>query len=250
MCRHFYDITLNLIDKCAICHIIVDIVQTEPLPDTPITIAERVFVNLRDAIVEGRIEAGSKISEPELARVHDISRGSLRDAIGRLEAAGLVERKPNIGARVVSLSVGELLELYAIRESLEGLAARLATENMTDGELDELGELLDCHRQQIASAEGKAYFQDEGNTDFHLRLVRGSGNRQLIRMLGNELYYRLRMYRYQFGMQSKRATRAFQEHEQMLDVMKRRDAEQAEQLMRHHIRSSRYNIEAMITDAK
>jgi len=227
---------------------IVDNMTALSLKETPLTIAERVFVDLRDAIVEGRITAGSKISEPELARTYDISRGSLRDALGRLEATGLVERKPNVGARVVSLSSEGLLNLYAIREALEGMSARLATENMSDEELEALSELLEIHGKQISSSESAAYFQEEGDADFHLRLVRASGNRQLAGLLGYDLYYQMRMYRYQFGMQSKRVPRAFMEHEQIMDAMKRRDVEQAEQLMRHHIRASRFNVEKMLAE--
>ncbi len=212
----------------------------------PVTIAEKVFVELRDAIVEGRIAEGSKISEPELARTYAISRGSLRDALGRLEAAGLVERRPNVGARVVSLTAEGLLHLYAIREALEGMSARLATKNMTDEEIESLAQLLKTHGKEIASSEGAAYFQKEGDADFHLRLVKGSGNSQLVSLLGHDLYYQMRMYRYQFGMQSKRVTQAFIEHEQIIDTMKRRDAEQAEHLMRHHIRASQFNVEKML----
>ncbi|MCU7880664.1 MAG: GntR family transcriptional regulator [Candidatus Thiodiazotropha sp. (ex Lucinoma aequizonata)] len=62
-----------------------------------ITLTDRLFDTLQCAIVEGEIVPGSKISEPELARQHGVSRGSLREAIGRLEARKLVERKPNIG---------------------------------------------------------------------------------------------------------------------------------------------------------
>lgn len=107
------------------------------------TIAERVFDSLCDAIVAGDIPAGSKISEPELAKRFDVSRASLRDAIGRLEACNLVTRRPNVGARVVTLSLEELLEIYRVREALEGMAARLAAEQMSGEELDLLQALLD-----------------------------------------------------------------------------------------------------------
>ena len=68
------------------------------------TIADRVFESLCSDIVKGEIAAGSKISEPELSQRLNVSRASLREAIGRLEACNLVTRKANIGARVVCLS--------------------------------------------------------------------------------------------------------------------------------------------------
>ena len=95
------------------------------------TLSEQVFRRIQAAIVKGEIAPGSKISEPELARTYGISRGPLREAIHRLEGQRLLVRVPHIGARVVSLSHAELIELYEIRESLEGMACRLAAERMT-----------------------------------------------------------------------------------------------------------------------
>src|SRR6187402_2697109 len=96
------------------------------------TLSENVFRRIQAAIVCGEIAPGSKISEPELARVYGISRGTLREAIHRLEGQRLLVRVPHVGARVVELSHAELIELYEIRESLEGMACRLAAERMTD----------------------------------------------------------------------------------------------------------------------
>ncbi|MEA3644303.1 MAG: GntR family transcriptional regulator, partial [Lamprobacter sp.] len=103
------------------------------------TLTDRLFDALQRAIVEGEMPQGSKISEPELARRHGVSRGSLREAIARLEACKLVERRPNLGARVVELSAEQLIEIFQLREALEGMAARLAAEAMTDAEIDALG---------------------------------------------------------------------------------------------------------------
>ncbi|WP_243209522.1 GntR family transcriptional regulator, partial [Pseudomonas aeruginosa] len=102
------------------------------------TLSEHVFRKIQSAIVSGEIAPGSKISEPELARTYGISRGPLREAIHRLEGLRLLVRVPHVGARVVSLSHAELIELYEIRESLEGMACRLAAERMSQAEIDEL----------------------------------------------------------------------------------------------------------------
>lgn len=212
------------------------------------TIADRVFEQIRQAIVEGGIAAGSKISEPELAKVYGISRGPLREAIGRLEACGLVERKANVGARVVALSSDQLLEIFEIREALEGMAARLAARRMAPEDVADLRELLDRHAGQIERDQDHAYFQREGDLDFHYRIVLGSGNRRLVDLLCNDLYHLVRLYRYQFGMQSRRGPRAFVEHEHIVDAIERGDGELAELLMRHHIRASRENVERMLAE--
>lgn len=212
-----------------------------------VTLSDRVFEQLRSAIERGDIAAGAKISEPELARRFGVSRGPLREAIGRLEACGLVERRANVGARVVTLSSDGLLEIYQVREALESMAARLAAEQMSAEEIVGLHALLDQHSRQIEQDSGHAYFQLVGDLDFHYRIVQGSRNSQLIKLLCNDLYHLMRVYRYQFGMQSRRATQAFAEHRMIVHAIEQRDAEMAELLMRHHIRTSRENVKCMLT---
>jgi DNA-binding GntR family transcriptional regulator len=216
--------------------------------DGAITIAESVFRQIRQAIVEGSIPAGSKISETELAKTYGVSRGPLREAIGRLEACSLVIRTPNVGARVMTMSSGQLLDIYFVREALEGMAARLAATEMTDEEIDSLRNLLSQHGNEIEHTKGQAYFQDEGDLDFHYRIITGSKNARLINLLCNDLYYQMRLYRYQFGMRSNRVPKAYNEHEHIVDAIANRDGEMAEVLMRLHIRSSRKNIERMLKD--
>ncbi|HEY8567710.1 GntR family transcriptional regulator [Microbulbifer sp.] len=212
------------------------------------SLADRLFYSLRKDIVEGRMPAGSKISEPELARRFDASRGSLREALMRLESLGLLERKVNVGARVVDLTERGLLELYDVREALEGMACRLAAQNRSEEDLVELRQMLHRHEQQEELQAGTAYFQPEGDFDFHFRIVQASNNDLLIDTLCNRLYYRVRMYRYQLGMASPRAHRAFREHSHIIDAIEAGDGELAEILMRRHIRASRSNIEKKLTN--
>ncbi len=215
------------------------------------SLTERLHEQLRKEIVEGLIPAGSKLSEPELARRFGISRGPLREVIRRLEAGHLVELKANVGARVVALSPDQLLEIYVVREALEGMAARLAAARMTPREVADLRSLLDGHEHRVehlTGQDGWAYFQKEGDLDFHFRIVKGSGNQRLCRLLCNDLYHLVRMYRYQFGMSSPRAKPAFSEHLQIVDAIEAGDGEQAEMLMRFHIRASRRNVERQLTE--
>ena len=213
------------------------------------TIPDRIFSLIKEAIVEGEMAAGSKISEPELARAYGISRGPLREAIGRLEACGLVVRRPNIGARVVTLSSSQLIEIFHVREALEGMAARLAAQHMSDEEIADLRCLLDRHADQIARDTEHAYFQREGDLDFHYRIVEGCRNRRLQSLLCNDLYHLVRMYRCQFGMASPpRARRALDEHSHIADAIEGRDGELAEILMRRHIRASRKNVEQRLSE--
>lgn len=220
--------------------------SANPTQQQPITAADKVFLQLQQAIVEGQIAAGSKISEPELAKRYDVSRATLRDAISRLEKCHLVERQANVGARVVNCTVEGLLDLYIAREALEGMACRQAAEKMSDEEIVDMKAMLEQHAKAKALQDGIAYYQEEGDLDFHYKVILGSHNQQLINILCGQLYHLLRMYRCQFGMNSPRASKAFDEHSRIIDAIADRDGELAEILMRRHIAASRKNIENKI----
>lgn len=214
----------------------------------PVTIADQVYSRLRSAILEGEIAPGSKISEQELANAYGVSRGSLREAIGRLEASNLVVRRPNVGARVISLSSEQLLEIYQIREALEGMAARLAAEQMEDDEISELKGILKKH--QCLINEDYSDFQKKADLDFHFCIIKGSHNKRLIRVLCNDLYDLVRIYRFQFNIANPRPVQAFDEHNQIVTAIERHDGEMAELLMRHHIRASRENADRSFRSAQ
>lgn len=209
----------------------------------PVTASDRILLLIQQAIVEGDIAAGSKISEPDLAKRFNVSRAPLREALARLERCHLIERTPNAGARVVKLTPQGLLSLYQLREELEGLACKLATDNMADEEIAELKALLDKHLASQRVREGESYYQEAGDLDFHYRIILGSKNPYLINILCDELYFLVRMYRVQLGMNGPRVSRAFDEHKAIINAIANRDGELADLLMRRHISASRQNIE-------
>ncbi|WP_162008432.1 GntR family transcriptional regulator [Vibrio cholerae] len=210
------------------------------------TKSENLTEYLIEAIVEGQLAPGSKISEPELAKQFQVSRGPLREALMRVEGLGLIERIPHIGARVIQLSPTKLVELYAVREALEGMAARLAARNITEIELAGLESLLSTHSTHIDQVEGASYFHQQGDFDFHYRIIQACRNQQLIGLLCDELYHLLRMYRYQSPRSHSRPVEALEEHKFILRAIRQRDEELAEMLMRRHISRSRQLIEQQI----
>ena len=207
------------------------------------TASDKVFVDILQAIVEGEIKQGSKISEPELSKQHQVSRATLREALNRLESCHLIERKANVGCRVISLTPEKLEEVYQVRSSLEGLACRLAAQNMTDDEIAQVKALLDNHLSTQRVRQGESYYQEAGDLDFHYRIIKGSKNGHLINLLCNELYQLVRMYRVQMGMNGPRVSKAFDEHLAIINAIEARDGELAELLMKRHIAASGNNIE-------
>ncbi len=214
---------------------------TQNLIEMPVTTADKTFFQLRKAIVEGEIGSGVKLSETELSTTYGVSRAVIRESINRLESCHLVERKANIGARVVTLTPQGLVQLYQVRESLEGMAARLAAKNMSDAEIADLNSLLSSHFQEVKT--GESYYQEAGDLDFHYRIILGSKNDHLISLLMNGIYHLVRMYRVQLGMAGPRVTTAFDEHKHIVQAISNRDEELAEMLMRRHILYSKNNIE-------
>lgn len=217
-----------------------------PTRQQPITTADKIFEQIQFAIVEGEIAPGSKISEPELAKRFEVSRSTLREALNRLEKCHLIERKANVGARVVECTIEGLIEIYVVREALEGMACRQAAEKMTDDEIAEMKVMLAKHADAKELQQGLAYYQEEGDLDFHYKVILGSHNQELINILCGQLYHLVRMYRCQFGMNSPRASKAFDEHSRIIEAIADRDGELAEMLMRRHIAASRKNIENKI----
>ena len=197
---------------------------------------------LQTAIVQGDLAPGAKLNEPELAKRFGTSRAPLREALRGLQARRLVEVVPNAGARVVSLGVEQLGALYETREALEGMAARLAAERMSREQITELEQLLDAHAASIADDDGAGYYQEEGDYDFHFRLVHGSGNSVLADVLLDDLYQLMRMYRYKFSTGAGRPAQALDEHYRILEAIRNRDGELAEILMRRHIGAARKRL--------
>jgi DNA-binding GntR family transcriptional regulator len=206
------------------------------------TLADSVFEQIRSAIVKGELVPGSKVNEPQLSKQFGISRGPLREAIRRLEGCKLVEITPNIGAKVISLNESQAIEIYDIRESLEGLACRLAATRCSAKDCINIRELLAIHEKEIQFEDSRLYYQKEGDLDFHYQIVQLSGNRRLFHLLCDELYHLIRLYRVQASSQPSRPKQAFKEHHQIVDALESNDGELAEMLMKRHISSAKITL--------
>jgi DNA-binding GntR family transcriptional regulator len=207
------------------------------------TFADRAFEWLEAAIIKGDLPPETKLDEVSLAKSFGTSRGPVREAINRLEGKKLVERVPHVGARVATFSPGDLREILYVREALEGMACRLATQRMSEKQIDDLEALLEGHATQNALKAGENYFQRPGDYDFHYRIISASENQKLFQMLIDDLYHLMRMYRYRSSSRKGRAHEALREHRAIVDAMRQRDAERADLLMRQHIARARLAVD-------
>ena len=225
-----------------------EIVNTSSQVDDK-TLSGQTTVALREAIIKGDIAPGEKLNEPKLAEQFQVSRGPLREAIRRLVAMRLVKHIPHVGATVVTLELDSILELYDVREALEGKAAALAAENMSTQDIAKLRTLLELHRQHSEDNAGE-YMQTDGDFDFHYQIIKGSGNQLLTDQLCDELYHLIRMFRFQTSRFKSRSNRALIEHEQLIYAIEQRDPQLAEMLMRKHITRAKASIEHALRNAE
>ena len=218
--------------------------------ETKHTLADDVRGKLISAIIDGELPQGSKISEVDLASRYGVSRGPLREAIRDLEGMNLVERRPHAGVKVISLGIDALMEIYTVREALEGMAARLAATEMTFDEIADLKTLLSVHESKVLDTAGRVYCHQQGDLDFHLHILKGSHNERLLRLMRDELYQPIMMYRRQSSRQPFRPARALEEHKRICDAIEARDPELAELLMRRHIQGSKEALKQSIEEGE
>ena len=217
----------------------MDLTFTEAEIEAPMTLAEQLFHQLTEAILQGELPLGSKISEPVLALKYGVSRGPLREALHRLQERNLIVRSANHGARVVETTPQMLNSIFGVREVLEALAAREAARLMSDADIAALAEGVRRHEAEIAGTiEGRHNALGKADQDFHFRIAKASGNPLLIDLLCNQFYPLLRLYRSRKDNIALR-TRALVEHQRILGAIEDRDPELAEMTMRRHIQNAR-----------
>jgi DNA-binding GntR family transcriptional regulator len=143
-------------------------------------LADQVKERLLEDILSGRLEPDSRIIETAVAKDLGISQAPVREALRGLEALGVVEITPFRGARVRRPSRQEIVEAYAVRSTLETLAARSAVPRLRDADVDELGGLLIAMRGAAARDDGAGVA--EADARFHARIVELADNGTLSRL--------------------------------------------------------------------
>jgi len=141
--------------------------------------SELVYQRLRSALQSGALKPGQRVMEVEVANWLEVSRTPVREALRRLESEGLLTLEPRMGLVVASISRQAMLELYVMREVLEGTAARLCARHASDPELTELEALVE--REARLNGNGKALALH--NRLFHEAIHRGAHNRYLEKSL-------------------------------------------------------------------
>ena len=196
-------------------------------------IADRAYKEIREAIFANRLPPGASLSVPELARQLAISRSPVREAVQRLVHDGLAVTSPYKGAMVARVDVEDLYRLYEVRELLEGLAARLATERLDNTALAELEEILNQHRKVLEDREDLAAHIGL-DMRFHRRIREIAGNPHLADVLDG-LQGKIQLAMRSLWRSDDAPLRALRDHEKILASMSSGDPSEAEVVARAHI---------------
>ena len=206
----------------------------EGKPDRSL-LRSRVFSRLREDILNGVYREGEELREMAVCEELGVSRTPVREALRQLELEGLVSIVPNRGAYVTGITGKDVADIYAIRALLEGLCARWATAHITKEQLERLEETI--YLSEYHAGRGNAEQLTELDHQFHEILYEACDSKQLCRTLRDFHEYVKRMRKRTLS-DHERGREAVQEHKQIMEAIRDRDADRAEALTALHIRNA------------
>jgi DNA-binding GntR family transcriptional regulator len=193
---------------------------------------DRVYESIRDAIILGELAPGSLHSVYELAKILEVSRTPVREALVRLADQGMVRIERNRGARILQTSAHDLEEIYSIRLMLEVPATFRATQLITAGEVRRLRQALDALRDVTDITNPREHLEQDAQ--FHRVIMRASGNRRLADYIDS--LRDLQMIRgASTAGKSRELAEIYRDHELIFERVESRDAKGAALAMRDHI---------------
>ena len=202
-------------------------------------LSQKVYRALKTEIIKGSLKPGTKLSEGKIAKQLGVSRTPIRETLKQLAAEGFVKMNPNQAVVVSNASLEDVQEVLQIRGVLEGLAARLATKIVNEEEIKE----LEKYQKQMEYYTNKydALAFSEMDAEFHELILNICGNNRLIRIRKN-LSEQAHRYRIRSLSVPGRLKYSLKEHQEIIEALKRKDAEQADRLSQKHIENVLANI--------
>jgi DNA-binding GntR family transcriptional regulator len=209
--------------------------RTNRAAAAPVSLREQALLTIKQGILDQRYAPGSLLSENQLAEELQISRTPIREALRELAGSGLVRILPQRGIFVTELSMGDIIEVYQLREQLEGFAARLAAERATADDTKAFrSDHADALRHVKAGRLRPAY---DASVLMHARIIELARNSRLVPIMKllSDQAHRFGLLTLRHG----RAEPALREHGEIIGAIARHDADAAEALMREHLRADR-----------
>ncbi len=203
------------------------------------SVVSRIIQDVRLAIKAGRIVPGQRLPEGDIRELVPASRSSIREALRRLAADGLITFEHQKGARVRRLSRADTREIYQSRQALEGMAARLAAENIGTG--DYRARLIALEREYDRVGDGAPGRYHSYNEQFHRLIVEISGNAHLARFI-EQLALPAFLTLLQVMVEPPAFELSREEHRPIAKAILEGDGDAAEQAMRFHIARTQEHV--------
>ena len=208
--------------------------KRQPMLSTGPTLADQAYRALRDEIISGQLKPGERLTERHIASRLGVSPTPIREALQRLEHEHLIQRTDTRRIQVAEPSVHRLYELTLIEAALRGVGARLAAENATDRELAAIEATHASFTDTVAPERVLAAARE-----LHKLIDDASHNETLTTMIAPatavDWQFRLETIPDIFGANRNAALDRHREHGKIVEALKARDGEAAEELMREHI---------------
>lgn len=200
----------------------------------------RVFESIREDILGGRYRQNTELKEAAIGAELGVSRTPVREALRQLELEGLVTIIPNRGAYVNMITAKDVEDIYVLRSILEGLCARWATEHITEEQLESLEETLCLSEYHTQKKNYEKLY--ELDSQFHEQLYSASNSRILNHVLSDFHDY-VKKARKATISSNVRSVKSTQEHRAIFEAIKARDANEAEELAKQHVKRTIESIE-------
>ena len=199
---------------------------------------EIVFETLREAIIKGLLKPGERLMEVQIAEELGVSRTPVREAIRKLELEGFLVMVARKGAYVADISVKDITDIFEVRAALEGLAAGLAAERITEEELEQLERAL-VQISEATTSDLNSVVQSD--TSFHELIYRASRNQRLQQIVIH-LQEQIQRFRTVSLSQPGRTRFFIEEHRKIVEAISERNSELASLLAREHIESAEQSL--------
>ncbi len=210
-------------------------------------LASQIRQSLYDDILAGQLKPGTRLDEVSLAARFGVSRTPVREALREMVSTGLAEHRHRRGVFVSQVPDHQLADMFVFAAELEAVCARLAAQNMTSAEREQLMALhLESH-SAVRRGDVDAY--DQANIGFHDALFRGAHNTYLHEATVEARQRVAPFRRAQFQVGDRLAT-SYDEHNEIILALMRGDGEKASQLVRRHVLHSESTEREFLAERK
>jgi DNA-binding GntR family transcriptional regulator len=211
------------------------------------TLVEQVYVRILDAICEGTLPAGTRVTQDELAERLQVSRQPVMSALGLLKQQGFLVEHGRRGLQVAPVDAAHFDAIYEFRFVVEPWAASLAAQRATPEQI-ERGRTIVEHGKRVA-ASGDAHATLQADIDFHNFIYEASGNPLVLESM-QQHWQHLRRSMGEVLRRPRFSEKVWREHAAILDAIAARDRRTAAKLVSDHVRDARERVGSELAAAQ